>query len=158
MHALHPRHFPNKQMTGLGTSTALRLAQYMLMKTLDLSNMKKNAFKKLKIARGGKISLELVENKMSTWETKCPCIGKQNVQMYSFKLLFGKLSSPASLLIGKLSPAQGMAGELVLCGVEAAHHKLSPVRGVYQWRFYPLRFVHAAFRIFPSPQQPRVRC
>ena len=151
-------------MTDLGTSTAVRLAQYMLIKTLNMNMVKtaymkkKNASKKMKIARGGKISLELVENKMSTWETKCPCIGKQNVQMYSFKLLFGKLSSPASLLIGKLSPAQGMAGELVLCGVEAAHHKLSPVRGVYQWRFYPLRFVHAAFRIFPSPQQPRVRC
>ena len=151
-------------MTDLGTSTAVRLAQYMLIKTLNLNMvktayMKKNASKKLKTARGGKISLELVENKMSTWEIKCPCIGKQNVQMYSFKLLFGKLSSPASLLIGKLSPAQGMAGELVLCGVEeAAHHKLSLVRGVYQWRFYPLRFVDAAFRIFPSPQQPRVRC
>ena len=136
----------------------------MLIKTLNMNMVKtaymkkKNASKKMKIARGGKISLELVENKMSTWEIKCPCIGKQNVQMYSFKLLFGKLSSPASLLIGKLSPPQGMAGELVICGVEAAHHKLSLVRGVYQRRFYPFWFVDAACRIFPSYKQPHVRC
>ena len=80
-------------MTDLGTSTAVRLAQYMLIKTLNMNMVKtaymkkKNASKKMKIARGGKISLKLVENKMSTWETKCPCIGKQNVQMYSFKNL-----------------------------------------------------------------------
>ena len=121
--------------------------------------MMKNAFKKLKIARGGEISLELVGNKLPTWETKCPCIGKQNVLVYSFKLLFGKLSSPASPLIGKLSSPLVKAGELVLCGVEgAADHKLSFVRGVYQWRFYPFWFVDAACRIFPSLQQPRVRC
>ena len=151
-------------MTGLGTSTAVRLAQYKLMKTLILNivktlYMKKNAFKKLMIARGGKISLELVGKKMPTWERKCPCIGKQNVQMYRLKLLFGKLSSETSLLIGKLSSPLGKAGELVLCGVEgAADHKLSLVCGVYQRRFYPFWFVDAACRIFPSHQQPRVRC
>ena len=121
--------------------------------------MKKDAFKKMSIARGGKISLELVGNKMSTWEIKCPCTGKENVQVYSFKLLFGKISSQTSFLIGKLFSPQVRASELVLCGIEgAAVHKLSLVRGVYQWRFYPFWFVDAANRIFPSLQQPRVRC
>ena len=77
-------------MTGLGTSTAVRLAQQILKNNLLWNKAivetsyekKKKALLDLKVARRGKISLKLVGKKMPTWERKCPYTGKENVQLY----------------------------------------------------------------------------